>query len=129
MSFDWIEYFYFAKEFSSNPGPACSQEADYRTAITRAYYAAFIKARDFIEKKDGGLVDFGKGTHENVIKQFERSSDTNLNTIAIYLRQIRYYRVSADYYSTFNGKGKTMLQALDFTVDTAEDIIETLKTL
>ncbi len=58
MSFDWSEYFRLAFDLDvrarleANPQ---AQEAKWRTAISRAYYAAWCKARNKLlsaEKKD-----------------------------------------------------------------------------
>lgn len=51
MSFDWSEYLNVAKELAGVETSAASQEAKLRAAITRAYYAAFIKARNHLRDK------------------------------------------------------------------------------
>ena len=50
MSFDYIDYLYLAQELVGQTPPQAAQpEAKLRSAISRAYYAAFLKARAFLE--------------------------------------------------------------------------------
>ena len=61
MSFAWNEYLSLAQELSAR-----SEEACLRSAVSRAYYAAFHTARDYIlrrhpaEHLPGGPDDHGK---------------------------------------------------------------------
>ncbi len=48
MAFDWREYLVLAKWLAANPPPAgVSQEATYRCAISRVYFAAYGHAFDY----------------------------------------------------------------------------------
>jgi hypothetical protein len=51
MSFDWSKYLNVAKELAGVETSAASQEAKLPAAISRAYYAAFIKARNHLRDK------------------------------------------------------------------------------
>ncbi len=52
MSFDWSEYLNLAQELAGKATTPASQEAKLR-AISRAYYAAFVQARNFLRDRDG----------------------------------------------------------------------------
>ena len=55
MSFDWSEYLTLAQELTSASTSSPIQEAHLRAAVSRAYYAAFCKARNYLHNKDGYL--------------------------------------------------------------------------
>lgn len=48
MSFDWSGYLDVAKELASVALTSANKEAKLRSAISRAYYAAFILARNYL---------------------------------------------------------------------------------
>ncbi len=48
MSFNWDDYLFLAQELATHPSNFPNQEARLRSAISRAYYSAFCKARDFL---------------------------------------------------------------------------------
>ncbi len=52
MTFDWSQYLNLAKEFLCQPTPPANQEAKMRSAISRAYYAAFISARNYLPETE-----------------------------------------------------------------------------
>jgi hypothetical protein len=47
MPFDWHDYLDLARWLEANTPPGTSDEAAKRTAISRAYYAAFCYARNY----------------------------------------------------------------------------------
>lgn len=49
MAFDWREYLELAKELVSQANSGYSAEAAERSAVSRAYYAAFCHARNDAE--------------------------------------------------------------------------------
>lgn len=61
MSFDWSQYFQLALELIKESDEPASEEAKSRAAISRAYYAVFCRARNFIE-----------GLHPDLIKHIEK---------------------------------------------------------
>ena len=68
-------------------------EAGWRTAIGRAYYAAFLAAKKRLEERGCDFVDVDK-IHQEVIQKLKsRKSDT-----ANKLSTLRDRRVKADYY-------------------------------
>jgi hypothetical protein len=53
MPFDWREYLNLARQLAGLQGSDYSQEAVERSAVSRAYYAAFCWARNYAEKNLG----------------------------------------------------------------------------
>ncbi len=48
MSFNWSEYLNLAQELAGRSTEPPNQEARLRSSISRAYYAAFCKARNYL---------------------------------------------------------------------------------
>lgn len=99
MSFDWNEYFYLAQEVAGlAPGNTAGQEARQRCAISRAYYAAFIRARNHLRFVDGDpQVPFDATAHVYVRLAFRRSRNRRRRQIAILLDNLRFARNAVDY--------------------------------
>ena len=49
MAFDWREYLNLARSLSGQSGVTYAPEAAHRSAVSRAYYAAFCHARNYAE--------------------------------------------------------------------------------
>jgi hypothetical protein len=51
VSFDWVEFLALANDLRGRLGALYSEEAANRTAVSRAYYAAFCHARNYAENR------------------------------------------------------------------------------
>lgn len=94
MNFDWAEFLLLAKELGNRPD-ACAK----RTALSRAYYAVFHKATDFVEQKLGIQVKEEAGflkqsMHQYVWNQIEDREPDLAEEGRILLRN----RIQADYH-------------------------------
>lgn len=96
MTFNWSEYLNLAQELAQ----ATTDEAKLRAAISRAYYAAFIKARNFLQEREGLTIPT-ENTHKYVINQFKNSSDPVRIKIGRRLLRLRGFRNQADYDNIF----------------------------
>src|ERR1039457_6864981 len=103
MSFDWSDYLTLAQELTSAAINSTIQEAHMRAAISRAYYAAFCKARNYLFNKDGYLTPRGENVHWDVVNKFENSSDMTRKKVGTLLRHLRGIRNIVDYQETFQG--------------------------
>lgn len=100
MSFDGRAFLTLAQELASAPPTGTADElesARLRSAISRAYYAAFWRARAF-------LLDEGEriprlDAHQAVIDAFRTSPYRARMTIGAHLGQLRADRNAADYQS------------------------------
>lgn len=72
------------------------QEAAHRGAVGRAYYAAFIIARDALLRAGITIPDTGKA-HAVVAEQLKRSADTDVAAAGGSLEDLRILRNRADY--------------------------------
>jgi len=100
MSFDWSEYLGLAQQLAGKAKISATRESRLRSAISRAYYAAFIQARNYLRDRDGVVIPT-QNTHEYVINQFLNSSDEERKKIGRQLRRLRSNRNQADYDDTF----------------------------
>lgn len=111
MSFDWLEYFYQAQDVSDKRHTIPSQkmspanEADMRTAISRAYYAAFHKAKEFLQAtKDLTPETPAGGVHERLISRFTNNSLVDWRVMGAKLDRMKKLRHTADYNYTIKNK-------------------------
>ncbi len=122
MSFDWLQYYYFAQELvGQNPLSNVNQECDNRNAVSRAYYAAFNMAKS----KKGLVHKNGKFGHTLVIDEYKRSVDLTEIEIGEDLDRLIADRVIADYHDWRNVKDRMAENA----VLTAESILKKLGSL
>jgi len=103
MSFDWSEYLTLAQELTSASTSSPIQEAHLRAAISRAYYAAFCKARNYLLNKEGYLTPRGVNVHWDVIMKFEGSGDLGRKKVGTLLNSLRGLRNIVDYKEIFPG--------------------------
>lgn len=93
LPFDWQDYYVLAKELSER-----EEEAALRSAISRAYYAAFCSAQIKVMQRAPDLIgEEGQGSHEVVWRWFRRQSNRSLAEIGVWGLRLRDDRVSADY--------------------------------
>jgi len=97
MSFDWIEYLGLARELAGQTTAPPTQEAKLRSAISRAYYAAFCKARNHLRDKQGVLIPPTGEAHKIVWRQFKNSPNKSRKRIGENLRRLLNDRRQADY--------------------------------
>lgn len=96
MSFNWAEYLHLAEELTGIANSIAGEEARLRSTISRAYYAAFIRARNYLRHQDLDLPRNGD-VHRYVRDYFDRSSNELHRMIANDLARLRISRNRADY--------------------------------
>jgi uncharacterized protein (UPF0332 family) len=96
MSFDWSEYLDLAQELAGRATGPSSQEAKLRSAISRAYYAAFCKARNHLRDNEGLPIP-KVDVHRYVRDQFKNSPDKARKEVGENLNRMRKDRNKADY--------------------------------
>jgi uncharacterized protein (UPF0332 family) len=92
MTFKWQEYLTLAQHLAKCT-IGCSTEAQQRSAVSRAYYAAYRHARDYAETKEGFIVK-RRGDHSNLIKHY---CDNNNHPIEEKLKDLLTWRHQCDY--------------------------------
>ena len=93
MSFDWREYLNLAL-FLQRQRNSFTQEAAYRCAVSRAYYAAFCYARNYARDRQGYSPKYAGEDHQFVRNHFR---DRGMVKIARMLDRLRHWRNSCDY--------------------------------
>jgi hypothetical protein len=112
MSFAWTRYLELAKELAGKPVTTEGREAKLRSAISRAYYAAFHEARDFLVITQGPL-PYNVNEHEYVKNWYLDQRDRLRAQVGNDLNRLRQDRNRADYVDEWSGG----IGALDKTVD------------
>jgi hypothetical protein len=99
MSFDWAEYLSLAEELCglAVSGPPVGNEAQQRAGVSRAYYAAFILARNFLRDVDGVRTPRHANAHQFVANQFLNHPDPIRVAIGYELGLLRAARNRCDY--------------------------------
>lgn len=99
MTFTWDEYLKLAKEMAGQSTPTAGPEARLRSSVSRAYYAAFCQARNYLVQKKQFVVP-QSDPHKAVINEFKKiGSNTNPLplSIAANLHRLKLNRRMADY--------------------------------
>jgi hypothetical protein len=100
MPFDWAEYLTLARWLATNTPPGVSQEAAWRVAVSRAYYAAFGHAtryaQDYLSfQPRGGPEDHGRLRAHLNSRRRRATADS--------LDRLREWRNACDYLGAFPG--------------------------
>lgn len=91
-AFDWTEYLVFAKELSERP-----DEAALRTAISRAYYAAFNRARAYCIAKGISVPESLDNTRHKVVWDALLNRGRTLAGAQANGTRLKRKRIDADY--------------------------------
>jgi uncharacterized protein (UPF0332 family) len=94
MSFDWTHYLDLAQDLFTQAVSSLYEDANLRSAISRAYYAAYHKARLRLLNKWGISVPADASAHTAVRREFRQK---NQRQIAVTLDRMRIDRNKADY--------------------------------
>jgi uncharacterized protein (UPF0332 family) len=105
--FAWSDYLDLADELAARVG----EEAAERTAISRAYYAAFGMARAYLRAKGVGIPS-GSLAHVAAWDRFHATPDPVHRRIADRGRRLRKRRGRADYEDTYVGLAVDVLDSV-----------------
>lgn len=101
--FDWEDYLTVAEDLRRSASRVGHTAACQRSAISRAYYAVFCRARNCLRDREGLAVPRDGSAHRFVYEQLDRSGDINRQVLAQYLSQLRVDRNHADYEDLVSG--------------------------
>ena len=126
MNFDWSEYLNLAQELAGQTGSPAINEAKLRSSVSRAYYAVFCKARNYLRDVDGdtSIPKTGKA-HRYVISKFKNSMDRRRRQIGVNLDRLRTDRRKVDYDDFVTGLSPMAVMDLRL----AQQVNSTLKSL
>lgn len=97
MSFDWTEYLRLAEELAGLSQTPSAQEAKFRSAVSRAYYAAYCHARN---RLGFPMPPHVQSEHTYVWNEYRRSADIVRKQIGKDGALLRRHRNKADYDDT-----------------------------
>lgn len=104
MNFDWREYEKAAQWIYDNATVSnCSEEACYRTAISRAYYAAFHGVMDYAVERENFPKKKGGDDHTGLLRHFKKYGTGPRRIIYIALDRLHDNRLQADYDNELTG--------------------------
>ena len=130
MSFDWRKYLTFAElmyeKANSEDSDCHDKETFYRCSISRAYYAVFCLARNYL--KDFESQEFYSDEHKKVSIFLIKNSDSKKRKIGNQLKMLHQDRKKADYDDTFDQYEAPSLKAQK-SVKMAKNIEESIDSL
>lgn len=127
MSFDWREFLTLAEELYTHPDQYCSAEASFRSATSRAYYAAFQCAYEFA-CEEGFEPVYGESSHSYLQRHFSHHPLSNpiYRKISVQLNRLRALRVQADYAAALKGSPQFMANS---AIGMAKIVLDCLRQL
>ncbi len=84
-------------DLAAQMAAVAKRPAEFRTAISRSYYAAYHVARELMTTLGGQFNPTDRETHVDVRRHLERSGNTVLVAVANDLRTLHNDRKTADY--------------------------------
>jgi len=125
MTFDWSEYLKLAQELAGQAVTPANEEAKLRSSVSRAYYAAFCKARNYLRDIEGHLIPSTPEVHTYVRGEFTNRPDMLCRKIGAHLDRLRIQRNRVDYDDSVTGLPSTATMSLKLT----QDVISVLSIL
>lgn len=127
MEFDWKEYFELAKHLRSLSTNEFRNEAALRSAISRAYYAAYCHVRNYaINQLSFKASGYGKD-HAELRRHIQK---TRISWATKFLARLLQYRETADYDNIIKSDEQTSMtleEMTDLSIETTEKIFNTIK--
>lgn len=118
MPFDWREYLRLAGFLHATAG-AYTEEAAWRSAVSRAYYGAFGRARNVAQARDGFVPTGGPEDHDRLCDHFRARREDRL---AQRLGRLRHCRNQCDY----NDDVERLAVMVAAAVATAQQVVDRL---
>lgn len=111
MPFDWRDYLRLAKELSNYAETSSLQEAAARSAVSRAYYAAFCWAMDYASKSLGFQRSGTAEEHATLRQLLQQSGQPKTGSR---LNNLRRWRNLCDYDANISNMGSLVQNALAY---------------
>jgi len=107
-SFNWSDFLELAKQLQR-----AGSESSYRTAISRAYYAAFHPARAYVLTRHGQFLE-KRSEHDQTWGRFARSNDAEESQLGQWGNDLKRLRVNADYHLNRATGSREVLTTLNY---------------
>jgi hypothetical protein len=114
VSFDWGEYLSLAEDLGGEliTGRPFGLEALQRSSVSRAYYAAFILARNRLRDVDKISIPRSGTVHIFVARTYENHTDPRRRRIGSQLHRLRDDRNRCDYDDTVVNLSNLMIASV-----------------
>jgi uncharacterized protein (UPF0332 family) len=111
MAFNWHEYLVLAQFLQSNGSNLgqVTQESAYRSAVSRAYYAAFCHSREYALHNYRFILQMTSADHNLVREEFRKR---RLYRISDILKDLRQWRNQCDYDNNISGIAQKVQDAI-----------------
>ena len=111
MSFDWSDFLKLAESLARAERASSLEEAALRSAVSRAYYAAFCASRN--HARDLGEIILTRGPRDHGIVQdhYQHSRVRDYQKIGAWLERLRDNRNCADYDDVLQENLKSLTQS------------------
>jgi hypothetical protein len=119
MAFNWIEYLEISRSLLGLEAHH-SEEAAHRSAVSRAYYAAYCYARNHARDREGLILTNRPSDHGLVRRHHLKKGRVDL---ASELDDLRQWRNSCDYEDELEGNPKLLVA---MAVQSAKDIMDSI---
>lgn len=119
MGFDWSEFLTLAQNLQGLSDTPYSEEASARTAVSRAYYAAFCYVRNYAEVQFN-FRRTATGRDHRLLREHLQKIDSDWLEIAEYLTELATWRHHCDYDDKVEGLDRMAPEA----IETAKKIIQ-----
>lgn len=123
MSFCWEDYLSQAQWLISASTLSTLTEANFRSAISRAYYAAFCTARKYLSEVEQIDIPTDGSAHSAVRNALKGCREADIRLLSNKLNSLRIRRNDADYLDTFSSDLSRTTQAV---LQEAELVLVTL---
>jgi uncharacterized protein (UPF0332 family) len=125
MKFDWTEYLTLAQDLIETE----TNEAKQRASISRAYYAAFCVARNYLRDHHNETPKRGENEHKFVADKFQSLAynDSRMREIGNDLSRLRRERNQADYNDIVSNLPSRTKLSLKFAQNILDKIAELIK--
>lgn len=123
MSFNWVDYYHLAEEIKRGNS---YEEARYRSITSRAYYAAYCLARNYLVDYEDFIAGGSAKDHVYVSDKFVNSGDLRKVDIGEKLKRLRRWRNRADYDAYF---ARSPLNQSTYALNSAKIVIDTVQAL
>ncbi len=130
MSFNWADYKTLAENLHNNPDTAID-EASHRSAISRAYYAAFHVTKQKMVDKYKYYPGLSGDTHKELLEFLRKRKATNSNFEEVWnnLKSLKSQRISADYDAVYDFEGQNVERSSSFAIEYCKKIFEAVSKL
>jgi uncharacterized protein (UPF0332 family) len=133
--FDWQEYYLLARVLLSQAESSTHKEAMFRSAVSRAYYAAFHRACNYLREMDEyptqqEFKSSRKETHKFLIDMFTDNLDhPERCEIGDMLQSLKSLRHQADYQKSVEKHMFRRKKMVEPVIDKAREVIDLIDSL